>query len=128
VLLTEKQIKFARENQLAKLKLYSQPGRVIESTVHSIGVADQSVRRENKNTYSQLEITNPDVQSSALPDLVTEMVAATQHSDIQYFARVPVDIETNRLKIGQGGQARLFTGYRSFGKRIWWWFNQNFRS
>jgi putative peptide zinc metalloprotease protein len=128
VLLTEKQIKFARENQLVKLKLYSQPGTVIESRVESIGVSDQSVRRENKNTYSQLEITNPDALPSALPDLVTEMVAATKHADIQYFARVPVELESSRLKIGQGGQARLFTGYRSWGQRVWWWFNQNFRT
>ena len=28
-----------------------------------------------------------------IPDLVTEMVAANYHSDIQYFARVPIDPE-----------------------------------
>jgi hypothetical protein len=56
------------------------------------------------------------------------MVAALQQQDFQYFARVPLPETDIEMKIGLGGQARLFTGYLSIGERIWWWINQNFRT
>ncbi len=128
VLLTEHQIKFAEPNQLAKIKLYALPGRVIESKIESIGIADQSIQREQKNMYIPADAAQQVDPSARLPDLVTEMVAATKQSNIQYFARVPVEPADLQLKIGLGGQARLYTGMRSLGYRLWWWVNQNFRS
>jgi hypothetical protein len=66
--------------------------------------------------------------NSNASDPVIEMVAGYQHQDFQYFARVPIKSPTIAPKIGIGGQARVSTGYRSIGYRIWWWFNQNFRA
>lgn len=130
VLLTENQVNLAREGQEVKIKLYSAPGETVESTLESLGVADQSIRRERKNAASIM--TGPAApqqqQAEGLPDLITEMVAANFQSDIQYFARVPFDPGDKELKIGLGGQARIYAGYRSFGSRVWRWFNQNFRS
>ena len=127
VLLTEAQINMAQEDQFVKMKLYANPGEVVESKIESLGVADQSIRRDKKNTASIMTNQGPQ-KTDGLPDLVTEMVAANAHSDIQYFARVPFDPGPSTLKIGLGGQARLYAGNSSLGSRLWRWFNQNFRS
>jgi hypothetical protein len=63
-----------------------------------------------------------------LPDLIRELVAANFQAEIQYYARIPFDPDDRELKIGLGGQARIWTGYRSLGSRLYRWFNQNFRS
>lgn len=128
ILLTEDQIKFAEAGKKAKIKLYAEPGRVIESEVESIGIADQSINREEKNTYLPDPSGGRVDPGSQLPDLVTEMVSAANHNNIQYFARVPLDPGNLPMKIGMGGQARLFIANRSLASRLWWWFNQNFRS
>ena len=128
VLISEEQINLAKKDQLVKLRLYSAPGKTLESSVESLGVADQSIRREIKNDSSIMTTPQSMNMQDGLPDLVTEMVAAVNHSEIQYFARVPVDPGQSALKIGLGGQARLYSGYRSLGARLWRWFNQNFRS
>ena len=129
VILTENQVNLARQGQDVKMRLYSAPGDEIKSTVESLGVADQSIRREQKNDASVMTGTGAQQQQTdGLPDLITEMVAANFHSDIQYFARVPFDPGDKHLKIGLGGQARIYAGYRSLGSRAWRWFNQNFRS
>ncbi len=123
VLLDEQQINFAKDDLLTKIKLYSRPNHVIESRIKSLGIADQSLLRKNKNNFNPAELPQ-----SRLPDLVTEMVAAHQHGNIQYFARVPINADGTPLKIGLGGQARIFTGYRSLGSRVWWWISHNFLS
>lgn len=128
VLLTEDQIKFAEAGKKTKIKLYAEPGRVIESEVESIGIADQSINREEKNTYLPDPNAGRADPGAQLPDLVTEMVSAANHNNIQYFARVPFDPGDLPMKIGMGGQARLFISNRSLASRLWWWFNQNFRS
>ena len=128
VLLTEEQVNLAKTNQKVRIKLYSNPGEKIESEIESLGVADQSIRRDRKNNASIMNTSAGPQDSNGIPDLVTEMVAANFHSDIQYFAKVPVDPQGKKLKIGLGGQARLVSENRSLGSRIWRWFNQNFRS
>ena len=128
VLISEEQINLASKDQQVKLRLFSDPGKTLESSVESLGVADQSIAREIKNDASIMTTPQAGNLQDGLPDLVTEMVSAVNHSDIQYFARVPVDPGQSALKIGLGGQARLFSGYRSLGSRMWRWFNQNFRS
>ncbi len=128
VLLTEDQIKFADVGQKARVKLYARPDYVIETEVESIGVADRSMDRQDYNIAS-----DPTMQQTRLPDLVAEMVAAHQQADIQYYARVPIslessEVEANELKIGIGGQARIRASRnRSIGARILWWLNQTFR-
>ena len=124
VVLTEHQVKFAKLDQDAKLKLYSEPGKVYRSKIDFIGETDFSIDRED------YEPSQPGMENneSRPPDPIVEMVAAYQQSDFQYFARVPLTGTEMPPKIGMGGQARLFTGYRSLGYRVWWWFNQNFRS
>ena len=129
VLLTEGQIKFAEPGQKARVKLYARPDYVIETEVESIGVSDRSMDRQDYNIAADQAM-----QQARLPDLVAEMVAAHQQTDIQYYARVPIKLESSEidaqeLKIGIGGQARLrSTNNRSLGARLLWWLNQNFRS
>lgn len=127
VLLTENQIKFAEPGMKTRIKLYLDPGHVIESEVETLGVTDRSIERED---YSNSGSGTDD--PTQLPDIVAEMVAASQKAELQYYARVPLPpadplVQRTPLKIGLGGQARLVTGRRSLGARIWWWFNQNFR-
>lgn len=128
VLISEEQINLASRNQKVKLKLYSDPGKILESSVESLGVADRSMRREIKDDSSIMTTPESAAMHDGLPNLVTEMVPAVNQSEIQYYARVPVDPGESALKIGLGGQARLYSGYRSLGSRLWRWFNQNFRS
>ena len=124
VVLTEHQVKFARLDQAARIKLYSEPGQIYDSAVESIGETEYSIDREDYEP-TQKSLENRD---SRMPDPIVEMVAAYQQHELQYFARVPLEETALPLKIGMGGQARLFTGYRSLGYRLWWWFNQNFRA
>lgn len=124
VVLTEHQVKFAKLNQDVKLKLYSEPGKVYKSKVESIGETDFSIDRDDYEPSQQSMAK----QESRPPDPIVEMVAGYQRNDFQYFARVPLNDAKLSPKIGMGGQARLHTGYRSLGYRMWWWFNQNFRS
>ena len=122
--LTEHQVKFAKLGQDVRLKLYSEPGQVYRSKVESIGETDFSIDREDYEPTQQSMEKN----ESRPPDPIVEMVAVYRRSEFQYFARVPLNDTELPPKIGMGGQARLSTGYRSLGYRIWWWFNQNFRA
>ncbi len=128
VLLNEEQISLAAKDQIVKMRLYSRPGWTVESKVESLGVADQAIRREQKNDASIMTSPTESQPQDGIPDLVSEMVAANSQSEIQYFARVPIQPGPDGLKIGLGGQARLLAGRRSLGERLWRWFNQNFRS
>jgi putative peptide zinc metalloprotease protein len=124
VILTEHQVKFVKLDQSTKIKLYSDPGHTYHSKIEWIGETDVAINRED---YDAMQPSMGGNNSSA-SDPVIEMVAGYQHQDFQYFARVPIESATIAPKIGIGGQARVSTGYRSIGYRIWWWFNQNFRA
>lgn len=124
VLLSEHQIKFAKLGQTVRIKLYSDPGKVYEAKIESIGETEYSIARKE---YEVSQRTRQDMGSRP-PDPLVEMVAPQQQQDLQYFARVPLGETNSQLRIGTGGQARLYTGYRSLGYRFWWWINQNFRS
>lgn len=124
VILTEHQVKFAKLDQATKVKLYSDPGHTYHSKIEWIGETDIAINRED---YDPLQPSMGGNNSNA-SDPVIEMVAGYQHQNFQYFARVPIESPTIAPKIGIGGQARVSTGYRSIGYRIWWWFNQNFRA
>ena len=124
IVLTEHQVKFAKLDQSVKLKLYSEPGKVYKSKIEGIGETEYSIDRHDYEP-SQQTMQN---RSARAPDPMVEMVAAYQQQDLQYFARVPLPETKLPLKIGMGGQARVQTGYRSLGYRLWWWVNQNFRS
>ena len=127
VILTENQIKFAQIDMPTTIRLASQPETAIESTVESLGETDLSIDRENFDSPAPGQPTAGMTQSRP-PDLVTEMVSALQQQELQYFARVPLPKNELPLKIGLTGQARLYTGQRSLGARLWWWINQNFRT
>ena len=124
VLLTEQQIKFAEVGNAAALKLYSRPWDRIEAEIEEVGVTDLSINRDSYE-MSQQQIAQLG-QQNEIPDLVLEMVAQYQKPELQYYARVPLPSD-QKLRIGIGGQARLFTGYRSLGARLLWWVNQTFR-
>ncbi len=124
VVLTEHQIKFAEVGRKAKIKLYSEPGKVYESEVVFKGDTEYSIDRTDF-TPTQRSLEN---MGNRAPDPVVELVAAYQRTELQHYARVPLEGNTVPLKIGMGGQARLYTGYRSLGERLWRWINRNFRS
>jgi putative peptide zinc metalloprotease protein len=122
--LSEHQVLFAKKDQDVWLKLYSDAGETMESKVERINETEYSIDREDFEP-SQQEIVQG---GGRAPDRLMEMVAAYQKQHLQYFARVPIENEAGPLRIGMSGQARVFTGYKSLGYRLWWWFNQNFRS
>jgi hypothetical protein len=124
IVMTEHQVKFAKLEQDTRVKLYSEPGKVYESKIEYIGETEFSIDRKDYEPGQQSMGT----LESRPPDPIVEMVAAYQQKDFQYFARIPLSETNLPLRIGMGGQARVFTGYRSLGNRIRWWFNQNFRS
>ena len=124
VLLTEQQIKFAKVGNGAAMKLYSRPWERIEAEIEEVGVTDMSINRDSYE-MSQQQIAQLG-QQNEIPDLVLEMVAQYQKPELQYYARVPFPAD-QKLRIGIGGQARLFAGYRSLGARLLWWVNQTFR-
>ena len=125
MLLTEHQIKFAKVGNEAVMKLYYRPWEKIRGPIEQIGVTDLSIDRKNYE-ISQQEIASLGQQQDGIPDLVQEMVAQYQKPELQYYARVPLE-DVQKLRIGVGGQARLFSGYRSLGSRALWWINQTFR-
>ena len=96
----------------------------LESKIGKFSPTDYSISREDFEP-SQQKIAQGD---SRAPDRMTEMLADYQKQDFQYFTEVPLDETNGPLRIGMSGQARIFTGYVSLGYRVWWWFNQNFRS
>ena len=96
----------------------------LESKIGKVSPTDYSISREDFEP-SQQKIAQGD---SRAPDRMTEMLADYQKQDFQYFTEVPLDETNGPLRIGMSGQARIFTGYVSLGYRVWWWFNQNFRS
>lgn len=126
VILSENQVKFAQKGQYVKLRLYSDPTSLIESKIESIAETDFSIDRDR---FEIAKAGEPAGKLSEVrpPDLILEMVAALDQSSFQYVARVPLPEADTKLMIGQGGQARVFAGYRSLGSRIWWWINENFR-
>ncbi len=123
VLLTENQMEFAHEGQKIRIKLYAEPGRVIESIIKEIGVSDRSIGKDDR--YEAVEAS---MKRMELPDLVSEMVAQQSQKNIQYFARVEIKSDRLPFKIGYGGQARLQTRKRSLAERLMFWLNENFGS
>ena len=122
--LTEHQVIFAKKDKEVWLKLYADTDHTLEAKIGKVGQTDYSIDREDYEP-SQEKLAQGD---SRAPDRLMEMVADYQKQDLQYFAEVPIDETNGPLRIGMSGQARIFTGYRSLGSRVWWWFNQNFRS
>ncbi len=128
VLLSDQQIKFVREGQKARLKLYSQTDEVIESTVKKWVNADRAMDREEYDlATSSLQQQDPRVQVSNVPDLINELVPQYSLHQYQYYAIVPIENPDDSLQIGLSGQARLICEYRSMKERIMWWINQTFR-
>ena len=106
MLLTEQQIKFAKVGNAAAMKLYSRPWDRIEAEIEEVGVTDLSINRDSYE-MSQQQIAQLG-QQNEIPDLVLEMVAQYQKPELQYYARVPLQSD-EKMRIGIGGQARLFT-------------------
>ena len=122
--LTEHQVIFAKKDNDVWLRLYADTEHTFEAKIDKVGQTDYSIDREDYEP-SQEKLAQGD---SRAPDRLMEMVADYQKQDLQYFAEVPIDETNGPLRIGMSGQARIFTGYKSLGYRVWWWFNQNFRS
>lgn len=124
VLLDEQQIKFVKAGQRFWVRLNAHPGIQLESTISGTGVSDRLAGRDTRD-----ESADQMQQRSRVPDLLAELVPASNQESIQYFALAQLpEPEGMRYSIGLEGQGRIKTGYRSLWQRIRWWFNQNFGS
>jgi putative peptide zinc metalloprotease protein len=126
MLLSEQQIKFVKPEQRANIRLYSRPDKTLNALVASIGVSDLSINRDDYELGPQQQ-QNPRVRENRIPDLISELVPQYDLNSLHYYAETPLKDPDRSLKIGLSGKARVSCEPRSFGSRIYWWINQNFR-
>lgn len=121
LLLSESQIEWLQMGATTKVKLHAHPDLTWESKIEAVGVSDRLLNRQTR-------MDGPDVMQSRVrvPDLLTELIAKSDQESIQYFAQVPLELKGIPSRIGEDGQARIYTGNRSFASRIWRWFNETF--
>ena len=129
ILLSEQQVKFiSREgNQEARIRLYARPSETIVSEISKdVGVTDLSINRDDYELITGQQ-QNPRVRENRLPDLISELVPQYDLNRLHYYAEVPLNDADRTLKIGLSGKVRVKCEPLSYGSRILWWLNQNFR-
>jgi putative peptide zinc metalloprotease protein len=127
ILLSEQQVNFIEGGKEARIRLFSRPNETLVSTVNgAVGVTDLSI---NRNDYELLpgQQQDPRVRENRIPDLISELVPQYDLNRLHYYAEVPLKDSDHSLKIGQSGKVRVACKNRSYGARILWWINQNFR-
>jgi len=127
ILLSEQQVKFVKGGQEARIRLYSRPNDTIVGEVaKELGITDLSNNRANYELL-QGQQRDPRVRENRIPDLISELVPQYDLNRLHYYAIVPLKDSDRTLKIGQSGKVRIACPNRSYGARILWWINQNFR-
>jgi putative peptide zinc metalloprotease protein len=126
VLLSEQQVKFIKEGQEARIRLRARPDEILKAKVTDVGVSDLSINREKYELLAAQQ-QDPRVRENKIPDLISELVPQYDLNNLHYYAEVPLMDEDRTLKIGLSGKARITSEPRSYGSRILWWINQNFR-
>jgi hypothetical protein len=126
VLLSEQQVNFIKPGQDAHIRLASRSYETITAKVADVGVTDLSI---NRDSYELLQATqqDPRVRENNIPDLISELVPQYDLNRLHYYAEIPLKDTDRSLKIGQSGMVRVTCPNRSFGSRLLWWINQNFR-
>ena len=126
VLLSESQASFISKGQDARIRLFARPDTTLEAKVKSTGVTDLSINREDYELLAAQQ-QDPRVRENRIPDLISELVPQYDLNSLHYYAEVPLSDEDRTLKIGLSGKVRIESEPLSYGSRILWWINQNFR-
>ena len=126
ILLSEQQVGFVKADQEARIRLHSRPNETLIANVTDVGVTDLSINREDYELLAAQQ-KDPRVRDSRLPDLISELVPQYDLTRLHYYAEVPLQDSDRTLKIGLSGKVRVECPNRSYGARILWWINQNFR-
>lgn len=127
VLLSEQQVGFVSSGQEARIRLYARPNETVVAKIASdVGVTDLSINR-TKYELLQAQQQDPRVRENRIPDLISELVPQYDLNRLHYYAEIPLEDADRTLKIGLNGKVRIKCPNRSYGKRILWWINQNFR-
>ncbi len=126
VLLSEQQVKFIEAGQDARIRLHSRPNETLLAKVGDVGVTDLSINRDDYELLAAQQ-QDPRVRENRIPDLVSELVPQYDLNRLHYYAEIPLTDTDRSLKIGLSGKVRVRCPNRSFGSRILWWINQNFR-
>ncbi len=126
VLLSEQQVNFIKPGQDARIRLASRSYETITAKVADVGVTDLSI---NRDAYELLQATqqDPRVRENNIPDLISELVPQYDLNRLHYYAEIPLKDTDRSFKIGQSGMVRVTCPNRSYGSRLLWWINQNFR-
>lgn len=126
ILLSEQQVGFIKADQEARIRLYSRPNETLIANVTDVGVTDLSLNREDYELLAAQQ-KDPRVRDNRLPDLISELVPQYDLTRLHYYAEVPLQDEDRTLKIGLSGKVRVSCPNWSYGARLLWWINQNFR-
>ena len=112
--------------QDAHIRLASRPSETLVASIADVGNTDLSINREK---YELLAASQPDprVRENRIPDLISELVPQYDLTRLHYYAEIPLKDSSHKLKIGQNGMVRVTCPNRSYGSRLLWWINQNFR-
>ena len=127
VLLSEQQVKFIKGGQEARIRLFSRPSEtLIAKVAEDVGVTDLQLNRDDYELLPGQQ-SDPRVRENRIPDLISELVPQYDLNRLHYYAEVPLEDSDRTLKIGLSGKVRVKCPNRSYGTRILWWINQNFR-
>ena len=129
ILLSEQQVKFISKDggQEARIKLYARPDETIVGEIAtSVGVTDLSIYRDDYELITGQQ-KDPRVRGHRIPDLINELVPQYDLNRLHYYAEVPLKDREHHFMIGLTGKVRVDCEARSYGSRILWWINQNFR-
>ncbi len=126
VLLSEQQVKFVEAGQVAHIRLASRSNETLVAKVADVGITDLSNNRDDYELLTGSQ-QDPRVRENSVPDLISELVPQYDLNRLHYYAEIPLEDTDRSLKIGQSGKVRVTCPNRSYGSRILWWINQNFR-
>ena len=127
VLLSEQQVGFVSAGQEARIRLYSRPNETLVAEIsQDVGITDLSINRSEYELLAAQQ-QDPRVRENRIPDLISELVPQYDLNRLHYYAEISLKDSDRTLKIGSNGKVRIQCAKRSYGARILWWINQNFR-
>ena len=127
VLLSEQQVGFVQSGQEARIRLNLRSNETIVAKIaQDVGITDLSINRKKYELLTGQQ-QDPRVRENRIPDLISELVPQYDLNRLHYYAEVPLEDSDRTLKIGLPGKVRIKCPNRSYGARILWWINQNFR-
>jgi len=126
ILLSEQQVDFVKRGQEARIRLATRSHETLVGEVANVGASDLSINRDDYELLTGTQ-QDPRVRESRIPDLISELVPQYDLNSLHYYAEIPLKDTEHKFKIGQNGKVRVTCEKRSYGSRLLWWINQNFR-